>query len=231
MRISWKKIILVAVGIYVAVVFVSLVALVLVARFAPDAAPSVDENGFTAFIGGSGATSPASSIDLEPIWAPTLGPVDAKVTIVEFADFQCPYCRASALPIRQLIAAHPNDIRLVFRQFPVTSLHPLAARLAEYSLCAHDQGKFWSFHDRVYLSTGELTDNDLDALAESVGLNEERFNRCIISGQFKDAVQQDLADVISIGGRGTPTWVVNGQKIEGYHSYETWERIVGELLR
>ena len=136
MNLSWKKVIVGGLVLYGVVVLVSLLVLAAVARFGPAPRPTVSENSFTALIGQAQADRAASGL-LVPSWAPTLGAAeaDARVTIVEFADFQCPYCRAAALPLRAVISAYPNDVRLVFRQFPVASLHPMAERLAEGSMC------------------------------------------------------------------------------------------------
>lgn len=232
MQTSWKNIILGGAAIYGSVVVVAVVVLIVLARFGPAVEPTVPENAFTALIG-QGSTELTPSGTLVPIWAPTLGPADAKVTIIEFADFQCPFSREAALPLRRVLAAYPQDVRLVFRQFPITSLHPMAERLAESSLCAHDQGKFWAFHDQVFFSGNneELAAEDIDRIARSIGLNIERYNRCLVSNQFKDAAAQDFADALAAGSRGTPTWIVNGQKIEGYLPEATWKRIIEALIR
>jgi protein-disulfide isomerase len=232
MNTSWKKIILAGFAVYGSVVLIAVMLLLFTARFGPSPASVVPENAFTSLIG-QGSAQRGAPITLVPDWAPVYGPEDAEITIVEFADFQCPFCREAALPLRRVLAAYPDDVRLVFRQFPITTLHPMAKRLAESSLCANAQGKFWSFHDQVYFTGNNetLRAEDIDPIARAIGLDIDEYNRCLISGQFKDAVDQDFADGLAVGSRGTPTWVVNGQKVEGYLSESSWKQLVETILK
>lgn len=231
MNLSWKKVIVGGLVLYGIVVLVSLLILAAIARFGPAPRPAVSENSFTALIGQAQIDRAASGL-LVPSWSPALGATDARITIIQFADFQCPYSRAAVLPLRTVLADYPNDVRLVFRHFPIASLHPMAERLAESSMCAHDQGKFWAFHDRVYLGDDQqFDDKEITGIAQSIGLNMDRFERCLISGQFKDAVKQDFADAVAAGSRGTPTWLVNGKKVEGYLSEATWRKVIEALLK
>ena len=226
---SKKKFVLGVVIVYVLTVLVAVGWLFLVAKNAPSNTVDPFQTGFTAFDGLTSA--PTTTVqNLVPAHAPFLGSATAKITIVEFADFECPYCRASVYPIRQVLAAYPNDVRLVFRHFPIASAHPLAETLANASLCAHDQGYFWPLHDRLYQEQDSLSYEKLIALSRSVGINIDRLERCMNSGQFADALRQDFADAVALGSRGTPTWVVNGQKIEGALPYEAWKRIIDALL-
>ena len=168
--------------------------------------------------------------ELVPTYAPTLGPADAKVTIVEFSDFECPFCKASFLTIRSLLNEFPDDVRLVYRHFPLRTIHPLAQDLAHASMCAHDQGKFWAFHDQLFIQQESVTRENLDRIAQQVGLDTRAFRRCQDSNRFKEAVDADFADAVSLGGRGTPTWVVNGGRLEGVLPIDIWRDIVRELL-
>lgn len=213
----------------ITVVLSFLVLLVLSRREGTAPTNDIFLNGFTAF---SDANATPQSIDtLVPNTAPSLGPATARVTIVEFADLQCPYCRAAVYPVRQLLAAYPNDVRLVFRHFPITSVHPLAETLANASMCAHDQGKFWPLHDRLYQAQDSLSYDTLISLARSVGIDIDRMERCMKSGTFANAIKQDFTDAVALGGRGTPTWIVNGEKIEGALPFETWKTLVEDLLK
>jgi len=168
--------------------------------------------------------------ELIPAHAPTLGPADAKVTIVEFSDFECPFCKSSFQTIRSLINEFPNDVRLVYRHFPLRTIHPLAAELAHASMCAHDQGKFWAFHDQLFIQQGTVTRDRLDRIAQQVGLDARAFRRCQDSNRFKEVVDGDFADAVALGGRGTPTWVVNGRRLEGVLPIDIWRNIVKEAL-
>lgn len=226
---SKKKFVLGVVIVYLVTVFLAVGVLLLVAHQRTRLTRDPFQTGFTAFEGLT--TVPNNSVnELIPASAPTLGPATAKVTIVEFADFQCPYCRASVYPIRQLLNAYPNDVRLVFRHFPIDSVHPLAQTLAQATMCAHDQGYFWALHDRIYQEQDTLTYDRLLALARSVGIDINRLETCMQQGQFAEALRQDFADAVALGSRGTPTWIVNGQKIEGALPFEAWKRIIDSLL-
>lgn len=220
-----------ALGFYTALVVFCTVLLVIVAAMRGERVPSSGaDQAFTSFLGQLPTpTLPAG--ELIPAHAPSLGPTNAAVTIVEFGDFQCPYCRAAVYPVRQLLQRYPNDVRLVFRQFPVSALHPLAERLALASLCAHDQGLFWPFHDQIYARQEALTETSIDTIAQSVGVDMQRFGVCLSSRQFQKHVDQDFADAVRLGGRGTPTWIVNGQKIEGALPFEAWVQIVEGLIK
>ncbi len=226
---SKKKFILGVVAVYVLTVIVAVTWLFIAAKNAPRQATDPFQTGFTAFEGLTSA--PTTSVQtLVPPHAPFLGSATAKITIVEFADFECPYCAASVYPIRQVLAAYPNDVRLVFRHFPIASAHPLAETLANASLCAHDQGYFWPLHDRLYQEQESLSYERLLSLARSVGIDVNRMETCMNSGQFADALRQDFTDAVALGSRGTPTWMVNGQKIEGALPFEAWQRIIDSLL-
>lgn len=218
-------------AVYAATVVLAIITLIVFARLQPRA-NNTDPflNGFTAFTG-QPVTGGADKVrELVPATAPTLGPVTAAVTIVEFADFQCPYCRAAVYPIRQLLAAYPNDVRLVFRHFPISSVHPLAETLAQAGMCAHDQGRFWPLHDRLYQEQETLSYSRMIELARSVGIDVDRLERCMKAGTFDAAIRQDFTDAVALGSRGTPTWIVNGQKIEGALPLETWKILVDKLL-
>ncbi len=218
-------------AVYAATVVLSVVTLLVFAALKPDA-PRPDQflNGFTAFNGQTSSGARGQIKDLVPTTAPTLGPATASITIVEFADLECPYCRAAVYPVRQLLAAYPNDVRLVFRHFPISSVHPLAEVLAQASMCAHDQGRFWAFHDRLYQEQESMSYNRMIELARSVGVDVDRLERCIKADTFDAAIRQDFTDAVALGGRGTPTWIVNGQKIEGALPFETWKTLIEKLL-
>ncbi|MBI4122245.1 MAG: thioredoxin domain-containing protein [Parcubacteria group bacterium] len=232
MPFSWKKILVGAAVLYVVILAGAILLLLAAPRLGLNPAVPAPKSGFTALIG-QAKPDRAASGTLIPVWSPSLGAANAKITIVEFADFQCPFSRTAALPIREIVSLYPNDVRLVFRHFPLTAVNPLAQRLAESSQCAHDQGKFWAFHDQVYLTGNneELQAADIDRIARSIGLNMEHFNKCVVSNQFADAVKQDFADGLNAGVRGTPTWFVNGQKVEGDLTRADWENVVKQVLK
>ncbi len=188
-----------------------------------------ESNGFSLL---SATDQPAlnASEKLVPDHSPMLGPDDAKITIVEFSDFSCPFCKASFPIIRQLLNKYPNDLRLVYRHMPLKSIHPLAEELAHASMCAKEQGKFWVMHDRLFQNQDSVTEENIVEQARAVGLAIPQFTACHESGRWENAIQQDLADAVHNGGRGTPTWLVNGQLVQGTLPLSTWETIIDQLL-
>ncbi len=186
-----------------------------------------EAEGISAYTGASYEESDQG--ELIPVWAPTLGPEDADITIIEFGDFHCPFCKASFEPVRRLVNRYPDKIRLVYRHFPIVSLHPQARELAHASMCAHEQGKFWALHDRFFQFQDDLTTETLLDHARAVGLDMQKFQSCHSSRRWYDEIDQDLAAIVSRKGRGTPSWIVNGQLLQGYLSFESWVRVLDSL--
>lgn len=164
---------------------------------------------------------------------PSIGPKEAKLTIVEFADFGCPYSRQASFAIRALALIYSDRIHYVYRDFPLTELHPDAQVAAEAGECARQDGeeKFWAFHDMLYQHQDDLSRESLREYARSVGVNMTRFDRCLASGQYRSEVLQDLQDGLDAGVIGTPTFFFNGQKIAGAIPLDTLRAIVDAYLR
>lgn len=147
--------------------------------------------------------------------APTLGRKDAPVTLVEFSDFQCPYCQAAAPTIKQVEQKFGDKVQIVYRQFPLTSIHPFAFKAAEASLCANEQGKFWQMHDQMFQDQKKLSVSDLKATARQLGLDGKKFDNCLDSGRYVEQVQNDQKEGQRIGINGTPAMFINGTIVEG----------------
>jgi protein-disulfide isomerase len=164
---------------------------------------------------------------------PYTGPKHAKVTIVEWSDFECPFCVRAVPGLHEALKAYPKDVKFVFRQFPLTSMHPNAQAAAEASLAAHEQGKFWPMHDRMFLEQpNKLTRADLEAHAQAIGLNMGRFRAALETGKFKDKVAADIAAGSAVGVNGTPTFFINGQEHVGGMSADQWKaRIEQEIAK
>lgn len=156
-----------------------------------------------------------------------LGPVNAPVTIVEFADFQCPYCGSAEPILKRIISRYPDKIRFVYRHFPLTSIHPYALQAAEASECAHEQGKFWEMHDLLFSQQQDFSKTNFSAeeffpgLADGIGIDKSEFSDCLRNQTFNEHVTKDLSDGLRYGVNATPTFFVNQQKITGISSLET----------
>lgn len=167
---------------------------------------------------------------LDTAASPSLGSKDAKVTIVEFADFGCPYSRQSAFTLRSLASAYGDRIRYVYRDFPIVELHPEAELAAEAGKCAQEQGKFWEFHDKLYLNQSDLSLANLLKLAREANLNEVAMKSCLSSHRKQAAVAEDYAAGLAAGVQGTPTFFVNGTRIPGSIPEETLKHIIDQAL-
>jgi protein-disulfide isomerase len=163
---------------------------------------------------------------------PTKGPSNAPITIVEFSDFECPYCGGLFPTMQQIEQNYKDKIRIVYRQFPLTNIHPKAQKAAEASLCANEQNKFWQLHDAMF---GDQTNLAVDALkgkAASLAMNVEAFAACLDSGKYASAIQASIAEGTKVGVTGTPALFINGRYLGGNQPYGEIEKIIeDELLR
>ncbi|MDD5626712.1 MAG: thioredoxin domain-containing protein [Patescibacteria group bacterium] len=158
---------------------------------------------------------------------PSWGPEGAKVTIVEFSDFLCPYCAEfakTALP--QLKSKYGTRVKFVFRDLPIENIHPLSPLAHEMGECAWEQGKFWELHDLIFANSARITESLLASLAEKAGLEMTKFNTCMNQGESKLKIMEDLDAGISAGISATPTLFVNNQKVEGAVSFEELSGII-----
>ena len=187
---------------------------------------------------------------LEPIDLadPFLGPADAKIVVIEYSDFQCPYCGAAAGKNAQLIgefqSQHPGwepavvglkelagegKIKLVFKHFPL-GFHNFAQKTAEAAEAASAQGMFWEYHDKVFENPNDLTEKDLIKYAEEVGLDVERFTRELKGEAYAASVKRDALDGSRAGVTGTPSFFVNGKAFEGAQPFSAIEAEIDRLL-
>ena len=139
------------------------------------------------------------------------GPKDAPVTITMFSDFQCPFCAQSAPVIEQVLAAYPNDVNFVMKQFPLRSIHPQADPAARAAIAAGKQGKFWEMHDELYKNSRTLSPETIKGLAEKIGLDMKKFEADQNSDEVKKQVDEELALGAKSDVRGTPSFFVNGK--------------------
>lgn len=156
---------------------------------------------------------------------PFMGPENAPVTLIEFSDFQCPYCRRVQSVLKRLMTAYHGQLKLVFRDFPLRQVHPEAQKAAEAAQCANDQGQFWQYHDRLFATT-ELAVDDLKRYAVEMGLDSDRFNDCLDSDTYSQEVQGDIDDARAAGVNATPSFFVNGLPINGAVPFERFVELV-----
>jgi protein-disulfide isomerase len=143
------------------------------------------------------------------------GPANARVTLVEYGDFECPHC-GRAYPIVKVVQRALGDqLRFVFRNFPISESHPHAENAAEASEAAAAQGRYWQMHDALFENQDALEDEDLAGYAEGIGMDVERFERELETGKYTDDVAEDFATGIRSGVNGTPTFFINGERYDG----------------
>ncbi|HXX66647.1 MAG TPA: DsbA family protein [Polyangiaceae bacterium] len=147
--------------------------------------------------------------------SPLRGPIDAWVTMVEFADFECPFCGEEEPVVEALLQAYPADLRLVFKNFPLTTIHPYAEGAAIAAECAGQQGDFWPMHDILFANQNALESTNLPGYAQEAGVDVPTWQACLTTEPPIDAINADVALGTSIGVDGTPTFVINGQMIVG----------------
>ena len=160
---------------------------------------------------------------------PSKGPSGAPVTIVEFSDFECPYCVKAEQTVKDLLDAYPGKIRLVYRDFPLP-IHKDAPKAAEASHCAEDQGKYWEMHAKLFASDGKLAVTDLKGYAREVGLDGPRFDRCLESGEKAKVVESHRKAGDEAGVSGTPAFFINGRLISGAQPLDAFRAIVDKEL-
>jgi protein-disulfide isomerase len=161
---------------------------------------------------------------------PSRGSADAPVTIVEFSDFQCPFCSRATATLKKLDESFPGKIRIVYRDFPLVQIHPNAARAAEAAACANDQGKFWAMHDVLFEHQDKLGEADLKQSAVVLGLDAAAFDQCLESGRHSAEWQKDTAEGQRYGVSSTPAFFINGRLVVGAQPYGTFARVVEEEL-
>ncbi|MBL7664981.1 MAG: DsbA family protein [Bacteriovoracaceae bacterium] len=161
--------------------------------------------------------------------APVTGNKDAKVTIVEFSDFQCPFCARGAEIVGELKKKYGSKIKIAFKNFPLP-FHNQAKQAAVAGLCAHEQkaDKFWDMHDKMFGDQTKLDAEGLKAAAKAIGLNTDKFAECLASNKFEAKVEQDIETGKSLGIRSTPTFFVNGKLVSGAQPIEVFTELIEE---
>jgi protein-disulfide isomerase len=161
---------------------------------------------------------------------PTKGPTNAPITIVEFSDYECPFCVRAEPTVKDLLAKYPGKIKLVYRDYPLP-MHPKAPKAAEAAHCAGDQGKYWEMHDKLFASGAKLEVADLKSQAREVGLDGGKFDKCLDSGEKAKEVESHRKAGDDVGVSGTPAFFINGRLISGAQPLEAFVAIVDQELK
>lgn len=185
-------------------------------------------------VGGTGET-PSEAVDLKDIAGddPSLGDPGAPITMVEFSDFQCPFCAQFFSTTEQEIIekyVKTGKVKFVYRDFALSAIHDMAQKAAEAGECAHEQNQFWKYHDFVFGHQKDLSLVNLKRWAGEVGLDQARFNVCLDSGKYQKEVEEDFAYGRKAGVSGTPTSFINGKKVEGSRPFEDFKVVIEGIL-
>lgn len=167
--------------------------------------------------------------DIKAGKGPSKGPKDAPVTIIEFSDFQCPFCKRGADTMDALLAAYPGQVRLVFKHLPL-QFHQQALPAAKASLAAERQGKFWEMHDSFFVNQSKLSEEFFLAEAQRLGLDVAKFKHDMASKEIAEQVEADLALAKKYGARGTPNFFVNGVRVAGAQPLDLFKKVVDKWL-
>ena len=161
---------------------------------------------------------------------PRMGPDNAPVTIIEFSDFQCPFCQRSVGALRELRRMYGDKIRVVYRDFPGQN-HPQALPAAEAAQCAHEQGKFWDYHDLLFSRQAPEASWNFSALAAELHLQAEAFRGCLDSGRFRAEIYKDFQDGLRLGITSTPTFFINGRPLIGAQPISAFQALIDQALQ
>ena len=174
-----------------------------------------------------GTSPPPSAASDDPAW----GPEDAAVTIEEFGDFQCPYCGGFARDtLPKIREAYGDEVRYVYRDFPLVGIHEFAQKAAEAAQCMHEQGLFWQYHDLLFADQEALAAPDLKRYAQQVGADTGEFDKCLDASENAWEVMLDVRDGAQAGVTGTPAFLINGVLLPGVAGFEQFQAIIDQAL-
>lgn len=172
-------------------------------------------------------SAPRTHVAYDP--ARVRGNPKAPVMIVEFSDYECPYCHQVEPTLKQVLAKYGDKVSLAYRDYPLRSIHSEAEIAAEASRCALEQGKYWEYHDQLF-TVSNLEKNALLDYAKQINLDEKQFGNCLASEKYKAAIDNDLAEGVRAGVHGTPGFFINGIAASGAQQQQAFERIIDDEL-
>ena len=162
--------------------------------------------------------------------APIRGSANAPVTIIEFSDFHCPYCKKVQPTLSRILSEYGDRVRLAYRDFPLDQLHPSARKAAEAARCANDQGKFWEFHDKLYGGGTDASPEALTRFARETDMDVVAFQQCLSTGKHRSEIDRDIQEATNFGVTGTPGFFINGRLVSGAQAYESFAQIINDEL-
>jgi protein-disulfide isomerase len=160
---------------------------------------------------------------------PEKGGKQAPVTIVEFSDYQCPFCKRAEDVVDQVVKAYGDKVKVVFRDYPLP-MHPEARLAHEAANCANAQGKFWDYHRKLFANQQALAEANLKTYAKDIGLDQAKFDDCLAKKPFKAAIDKDLEDGAKVGVNGTPAFFINGRMLSGAQPFEKFKEVIDDEL-
>jgi protein-disulfide isomerase len=160
---------------------------------------------------------------------PSKGPATAPVTIIEFSDYECPFCKRAEASVDQVMKTYGDKVKLVYRNYPLP-MHPNARPASEAAACAEAQGKFWEYHKKLFDNQTALGKDQLKTYAKDVGLDQAKFDKCLDSSEFKAKIDQDVDAASKVGVTGTPAFFINGRMLSGAQPFEKFKEVIDEEL-
>jgi protein-disulfide isomerase len=171
----------------------------------------------------------APRIPVEIGESPQRGPSDAPITIVEFSDFQCPFCKRAQSTLAEVQEKYPGQVKFVYKDLPLREIHPQAQPAAEAAHCAGDQGKYWEYHGALFAAP-QITEASLPEIATSLELDLTAFQQCLDSRKHQATVDAAFAQGMEVGAASTPTFFVNGILLRGSQPIESFSKVIDEEL-
>jgi protein-disulfide isomerase len=172
----------------------------------------------------------APTVEVETAGRPERGAgPNAPITIIEFSDYECPFCSRAEAVVEQVMQAYGDKVRLVYRDYPL-DMHPNARLASEAANCAHAQGKFWEYHAKLFANQRALGEENLKAYADQAGLDRGKFDECLRTKPHTAAIDKDLADGAKVGVNGTPAFFINGRMLSGAQPFERFKEVIEEEL-
>jgi protein-disulfide isomerase len=176
------------------------------------------------------APPPVLRVQVATDGAPAKGSPKAPVTIVEFSDFLCPFCKRVLPTLDSITQRYGDRVRLVFRDYPIDAIHPGASKAHVAARCANEQGKFWAFHDLLFDKAPRASDADVKGFARQLGMDASAFDACLASGKYEAAIRKDIEDGSRLGVTGTPAFFINGRLVTGAQPLDAFTQVIDDEL-